>query len=126
MSHGVHFDVNHSGLSRIASSLLVQALSAMQHQLSAAAGQMHSQTCVKTARHLCYTPRHRVKGGHLFAWGVTLVARGQLDYHDDNPKGVHAGTSSRLRSTLIMRAANQNGNSAQAVIANLVSHVVRR
>ena len=73
----VNFDVNHSGLSRIVSSLLLLlALSAMQHQLSTATGQMHSQRCIKTARHHCYTPQQRVKGGHLFCVGRHARALG--------------------------------------------------
>ncbi|KAL3142349.1 Dihydropyrimidine dehydrogenase [NADP(+)] [Trebouxia sp. C0009 RCD-2024] len=65
----------------------------MQHQLSAAIGQMHHQTCgVTAARGSCFTAQHPVKA-----------------------------TRSRLRTALAVRAVKQNGDSVHTSTANLES-----
>lgn len=89
----------------------------MQHQLSAAIGQMHFQAPgVKAARYPGFTSKQPVKGWH----SVQRYLRSSFSAPRYQCGSLRAVIRSKLRYALTVSARKQIGGTVHASIANLV------
>ncbi len=98
----------------------------MQHQLPSSFSQMHSQSCsMQTSRRCCFAQRHPgPKGEHdrsALRPSRSLLQSSPVMCQSCINCCVGAATKPRSRCGLVVRAAKQNGDTAQRPVANLVS-----